>query len=741
MKKWILTSLVCLTVLSIGGLQAVAADEAPMQDTVGAEIIPSIEEPTWLFKAGISKGKNHDRQDLGIILEPNATIKIRQEHPDYNGDVTLNLLTNDSKTEKSLKVGSEWVSIKTDVSTVPFIETPYGQTDAMVEYQITGDVKILTVYDKNTTEKDFFEEWDANDGEYALIKGQSFQLFVSKVDKEAVRNLKDFSSIGELVEHYEGIFAQYNKLLGLTSTATDTDKLNQNRYFMKADKNGPGGAYYGSNWTANSETSVSMWLQKNSWGALHEIAHGYQTGFDGKGMYTGEVSNNLYAVDYQYSQYGKEADKVGWLFNYGRKDAVEKELYQALIKDGKGYESINDHRYRLILLTMMQQKAGNESFTKMNQEYRKLASKDGFNAANYQLPDLMNKYYGEVSGYDFTPVFKKWQVSTDEIQGKKNRQNEYQAVASLADVVPESQLTAARALVDPNILINSNFEMVGNQEIAPLGLKGNVHLTLDVQDITDFKGKTILIKEGSKVVKEIKLDSKEITIENMPNGIYTLEIPQGEKARYEFDQQYLYVKEKQNNLAIKFKKIETSNLVNQSIQLLGLGNQQFAELSTNLNDHQAILNISKTTPHSYYKGIKYATIEVRDVNDQIIFTKEIQGTNATVGKEIIPFEVGYKLFIFHDETKNRLKSSEKIIDSSKKENSFIMTQYGLKNNQLGNNPEHQFVEKLSSMLDKIFDDSDNMLLLATKDQLWEAINSLQEPNRTYFLSEYKDILN
>ncbi|MDT2288682.1 hypothetical protein P7H17_25195 [Paenibacillus larvae] len=28
----------------------------------------------------------------------------------------------------------------------------------------------------------------------------------------------------------------------------------------------------------------------------------------------------------------KDADKIGWLFNYGKKESVEKELYQAIIK-------------------------------------------------------------------------------------------------------------------------------------------------------------------------------------------------------------------------------------------------------------------------------------------------------------------------------------------------------------------------------------------------------------------------
>lgn len=48
---------------------------------------------------------------------------------------------------------------------------------------------------------------------------------------------------------------------------------------------------------------------------LHEIGHGYQAGFDGVGMYTGEISNNLFGVQYEYNiLFGKEADKkAGYL--------------------------------------------------------------------------------------------------------------------------------------------------------------------------------------------------------------------------------------------------------------------------------------------------------------------------------------------------------------------------------------------------------------------------------------------
>ncbi|MDT2306411.1 hypothetical protein P7H21_24055 [Paenibacillus larvae] len=39
----------------------------------------------------------------------------------------------------------------------------------------------------------------------------------------------------------------------------------------------------------------------------------------------------------------------------GKKESVEKNLYQAIIKEGKGYTEVDDLRFQLILLTMLKQ--------------------------------------------------------------------------------------------------------------------------------------------------------------------------------------------------------------------------------------------------------------------------------------------------------------------------------------------------------------------------------------------------
>ncbi|EOB1383573.1 M60 family metallopeptidase [Enterococcus hirae] len=341
------------------------------QEVTSKEIF-SIPEPTWIFNSGMSKGKNHDRQDLGFILSENTELRMRQTNAHFKNKLKLRLLGNDKKNEKSIEVGSNWVSIRADEPLVPFIDTPYGEGSAQIEYEVvtSKEMKALPVYGYHGNETMFFSMWDTEDAEYALIQGVDFQLLVPKLDKELVRNLKDFPSIDALIEYHHGIFALFNGIAGFDGSAPENQN-GANRYFLKADDSGAGAAYYGGDWTANSEPTTDMWLKELSWATLHEIAHGYQAGFDGQDMYTGEVSNNLFGVQYQYEKYGKKADDIGWLFNLGKKEEVENKLYDKLIRDGDTYHDV-DVREQLILLTMFKQKAGNDSFTKIYQEYRKM---------------------------------------------------------------------------------------------------------------------------------------------------------------------------------------------------------------------------------------------------------------------------------------------------------------------------------------------------------------------------------
>ena len=700
MKKIILI----VTTLFFLGMSFVKSEAAEIKQR---EIF-SIKEATWIHNSGMSKGKNHDRQDLGFILPKETVLKVRQANPNYSEELKVRLLGDDREEDKVISVGTSWKEIKGNVPLVPFVETPYGTEGAILEYSVESEneQKILPVYTEKTNSNLFFSLWDKENSEYALIKGKDFQLFLPAKDKELVRNLKDFDSIDELIAYYNDLFAYYNQIAGFDGSSP-TNENGMNRYFLRADKNGVGGAYYGSLWTANSKSSTDMWLKKISWGTLHEIGHGYQAGFDGQGMYTGEVSNNLFAAQYEYEKYGKEADTIGWLFDYGKKESVEKNLYTKLVKNNGTYDTV-DLREKLILLTMLKQKAGNEAFTKMYQGYRELANLPNFKKSDYELPDLYNQYYSEHSHLDFSPVFKRWDLNFKNNQEEINRLKNYEAIVSLADVVPESQLKNARNLLDDDLLITSNFEMVVNEEIAALGLFGNLTLNLKKSEgLADILESKVHLKNGEQIIDEGTIKGDTITFTNVPNGIYTVEFL---NPAIISDQHYVYVKEAENPADIFLSPIENTKLSNQKINFLGYSDTQFGEFETKLSENKGLLTLSKTYAHSYYEGKTYVEVKVTNKAGEVTFEKTIQGTDIEVGTDTVPLNVGDKLEIFHAETKSRLTSSESIIDSTKKRNVWVVTELGLKNEQLQNDPEKDLRMKID----------DGIIDLKSNDIIWKA---------------------
>ncbi|MBC1308333.1 hypothetical protein HB809_11545 [Listeria booriae] len=737
MRKLLLVFFVSCIFLILGNIKAEAGE-------IHRKEIFSLEEPTWIFKSGMGRGSYHDRQDLGFILKENTKLKMRQVNTNFKGSLTVRLLGDDSKEEKSVAVTSNWTTIEAGKALVPFVNTPYGEIGAALEYEIEGDTeqKPLPIYKYGDNQAAFFDTWDNNDGEYGLIINKDFQLLIPKKDKNYARNLRDFPNLDALIEYFNGIFKLNNDMAGFDNSSP-TNQVGKNRYFLKADANGAGGAYYGSHWTAQSYDTVKMWLEKGHWGTLHEIAHGYQTGLDNRGMYTGEVSNNLFGVQYEYSTYGKdEADRIGWLFGIGYKAQVENNLYTKMVKNFGTYDSAN-LREKLIFLALLKQKAGNEAFTKLYQGYRADANKPGFDINEYTLPNLLNHYYSENSGFDFTAIFERWGIKLTNSQPAINRDREYTPVASIADIVPENKLLSARLLVDPNVMIRSNFTMVTNAEIAALNLTGNLNIELDTENIQDLKGTKIQIKNGKQVVQEQFIQDKQVQFKNLPNGIYTVNFIGDIMKDYLVKQHYVYVKEAQNQANISVENIKKSDLTNQKIRFLGLGNDQFAEFNTDLQKEQGILSVSATNPHVYFGQNLYASVEVKDVQGNLVYQNKMAGTGVAIGTFKFPLKEGYELQIEHVEP-SRLAPDEPI-SVRNRINTWTMTEWGLANHQLQNDAEQDFIKKINKSGETLIQDENvkdiPLIYLSEKKNLLFAINHLNEKNKEEYLAKYGELFH
>lgn len=317
---------------------------------------------------------------------------------------------------------------------------------------------------------------------------------------------------------------------------------------MKANASGAGAAYYSGSHTAeNADTLAGFYLSKG-WGGLHEIGHGYQGSFMSDGSFdAGEVWNNLYAAAYEKKTMGTGIYQNGWLFAYGDKSNVEKtviNLWQTTHTPVTKW----DHRSRLLALVTLQDKAGDEGFTLFNQEYRKIANQAGFVPSNHFLFDLISQYYGQASGFDFTPTILSFGGTMSTQQQDDNRSRNYKPVAPLTELVPASQLTT----LQNKLGLTTPFSLVDTDQLASSGLSGSTTMHLKIDDFSQIEGQDLILMNGSKEIKRMKITSKDMNLGTLPNGIYTICLPTGKTTKYSFDTHYLRVKEATNDVTISY---------------------------------------------------------------------------------------------------------------------------------------------------------------------------------------------
>ncbi|APQ97147.1 putative mucin/carbohydrate-binding domain-containing protein [Clostridium botulinum] len=703
-------------------------------DEVKQKEMYTLEDPTWLRKTGFSKGLGHDKQDLGIILPANVQLTIRQVNPNFRGNLTVRLLNDNNQHETSKTFNQTSITISTPYSSVPFVDTVYGGSEKpKIEYRVTSSMQTLPIYKRGQNQQSFFNEWDKALVPFALVIDDYFQLLVPQKDKAYMKNMKYFSSIDQLILYYREIFEYYNKLAGISfNTNVQTDKNVPNKYFIKADKSGPGGGYYGGNHTAETSDSVaSFWLTRG-WGALHEIGHGYQDDFT-----RGEVWNNIYAHSLQKKDPNVNIFKSGWLYDYGRKDAVDNNVNKLWHQDKAAFNTwgLREQLYGYVL---MKDKAGDDSFTHFNQEYRKLANTPGFNTSDYKQFDLISKAYGEISKLDFTPVIESFGGVMTSWQKEENRYKNYKPVAPLNEVVPTNQVSQ----IQQSLKLETPLSLVTTDDLAATGLKGDVTLNFKIDDFNQIKNQTLYIMNREKEVKKVVITNPTLSLGQLPVGIYTIYSTNSSNKLYTFDNHYLKVKEANNSVTLNYKLRTKSTLVNQEIDFLGISDNLFATVTVDLENQKLNVKVLNKTPHDYFPNEQYGKIEILDQNNNVTYTKVITGTNAVLEDSKQTLKEGYKIRLYHREPSRLKIRDNKTALTNNQNNTLIVTSQGLKNESLNQNLNQELGGRINSFAAKISAEK----LMAKSDcaeskiELKLAIDVLAEPLRSEMLTKYKDLL-
>ncbi|MHB8032531.1 enhancing factor [Clostridium botulinum] len=703
-------------------------------DEVKQKELYTLEDPTWFKKTGFSKGIGHDKQDLGIILPANVQLTIRQVNPNFKGNLTVRLLNDNNQHETSRTFNQTSITISTPYSSVPFVDTVYGGSEKpKIEYRVTSSMQTLPIYKKGQNEQSFFNEWDKAAAPFALVTDDYFQLLVPQKDKAYMKNMKDFSSIDKLILYYREVFEYYNKLAGISfNTNVQIDKNVPNKYFIKADKSGPGGGYYGSNHTAETSDSVaSFWLTRG-WGALHEIGHGYQDDFT-----RGEVWNNIYAHSLQKKDPNVNIFKNGWLYDYGKKDTVDYNVNKLWHQDKAAFNTwgLREQLYGYVL---MKNKAGDNSFIHFNQEYRKLANTSGFNTSDYKQFDLISKAYGEISKLDFTPVIESFGGVMTSWQKEENRYKNYKPVAPLNEVVPASQVSQ----IQQSLKLETPLSLVTTDDLATTGLKGDVTLNFKVDDFNQIKNQTLYIMNGDKEVKKVVITNPTLSLGQLPVGIYTIYNTNSSNKLYTLDSHYLKVKQTNNNVTLNYKLRTKSILVNQEIDFLGISDNLFATATVDLENQKLNVKVLNKTPHNYFPNEQYAKIEILDQNNNVTYTKVITGTNAVLEDSKQTLKEGYKIRINYCEPSRLKIRDNKTALTNNQTNTLIVTSQGLKNESLNQNLNQELAERIHKFAAKI--NAEKLMAKSdcaeSKIELKLAIDALTEPLRSEMLTKYKDLL-
>lgn len=583
----------------------------------------TLTRPVWLDAAGMSKGIDHDRQHLGIILAAGQVLRVRQTNAAFTGKLTLRLLNDDSKTEAEFSVGASWVEAQVNAVSVPFIDTPYGQGEPALEFEYPDTAKALPVYRRGENEAAFFARWDDRDAEFALVDAEYAVLLVPKISKPALKSLGEAKNIDGLIAYYDRIFTFYNALTGVSFEAEhESDRNIRNRYFMKADKHGAGAAYYGGRWTAETSNSVSsFWLtpKDSNWGSLHEIAHGYQGHFMGdKYFSTGEMWNNIYAACYQDVMLGERKYQEGWLYNYGNAAGVEKKIVDLIAQD----MPLNqwDLRSKLFFAMLMVDKAGKNAFTHFNQQYRQSCNTPGFVPSEHALLDLLSASFAAAGEQiDVTPFVELTGGVITQAQRDRNAFSHAKAVYPLYQLVDAQSLPAVQA----QLKLDSSLRLVDSCQLKASGLKGDVALSLDIDDFAQIYGEDLVLMEGARYAYKVRIDAPTLALNALPIGVYTLRLPTGKDRKYRPTAGYLTVKQGKNAVTLRFERKAASPIVSQEIALLGLSDAVFATVVADRAKGAVVVDVTSTTPHSYFPGETYARVTLRDRQGAVRFTKQL----------------------------------------------------------------------------------------------------------------------
>lgn len=711
--------------------------------------IHTLERPSWLTGAGMSKGVDHDKQSANLILMPGTELRARLIPPTNDLTVRLDLLNDDQFKESALTLSQEWQSVTVTVPTAVLIRTPYrpygtSEFKVQVELEAEGNTLSMPTYIDGVSDGDvFLKNWDDTGAPFALVEEAYAHILIPARDKERIRQIHTSTGLNALGIFHTAIFEYFNDMAGLSFNPDQpTDQNIANHYFMKADVNGAGAAYYGAHWTAESSSSVaSFWLTLNatSWGTMHEIGHGYQGNFRSV-VSVSEVWNNIYAHFFQKKELGDKVYTSGWLYN-GNPDSLYARIKSALA-DHKPLAAW-DLRDRLFFFTTVVESIGIAGFTQLNKKWRQLRS-DPAGTADIELLGLFVDAAQRHAHVDLGYFMQICNVQPDKMPNSiTGPYGGASPVAPAYQLVSENNLPA---LIE-NLQLEGPLALVSSAQIrsqdsvaktAPLTIK------MDSDGLSHNFNKILLFRDGSNVTHPVRILLRNQTISDFPVGVYSLIHPDLSTSYRTSSSCYATVMEQSDNeLVLNYSPLHLSPLTSQTIALKGLSDKIFCTITVDNFTQRLRINITDTQPHYGFSGQIYASVTVTDEHDRVVFSQEMPGGSTVLNTQSFSTQNPFTITIFHKESGHRVSISpaEHIVANGAVTHVFRTTNQGLVNTQLNNDPSITLRQQMDLAAAEL-KSPPHLLLhphLPTRDAITQAMYTFSTADQAVLRERYKDL--
>lgn len=670
----------------------------------------------WNFTLiNVGRNRNGDRQNLGIYLPADTTIKIGVVDADSN--IAVSFVGNYEAKESGVtinKTQTEYITVSNTVKSISYSCVPFASSVVQaegedlnktykIEINFDASVKPLDYFLYKDNEDEFMANWKASQNDFGVVDCRAMQIIVPFVDIDKISTKTYSQAIGTLnesLEYFMKVIDRMDEILGVS--INPEEPLDQNvrmKYFAKANGNRTSvGAYYTASHIAVGSSSV--WpIFTYGWGTLHECGHGYQ-GYLGQGsgkgynMCLNETGNNVFAhyVQSDKTIYKNAGSTVGKLQDVEKGRNQKRLNGEEIFNNANGtYTNTDEKLYMLI--NLFDSFEGYKTYAKLYKYYRKMVYEKGAKA--YTIPEIYTKFFAETYNANIMPYLYAWKVPVGSNVIYETMQKDLKSFSVLADTVGQDNLQP----VKDGENLSLSYGLIDDNALAKYNLKGNLKLTINLPEIASLSGKIVALYCKGKLVAKATITSSEIEFDDIDVGFYEIRLPV--VGDYDNDAMAVSINCGENMVTYSYQK----NSIDYSAyaqKLLQLGYYRYGG---SIGFSIELSNFNKLAKIEYGGGMllnqsgewltakadeTYISVKILDGSNNVVFEKSVKGNKEyfnSQGDPATPFvavDYGYKVVIY-TEMPNYVRVKSVAADkelseynTTSKNISYEITRYGFK---------------------------------------------------------------